>query len=75
MEYKAIFFDRDGTLTYGNKEKMKWYRDIVEEWSNRKLELDYDKMMRLFDLAGYPKEGLKSIEEEKEFWKDTMSNY
>ncbi len=69
MEYKAIFFDRDGTLTYGNKEKMKWYRDIVEEWSNRKLELDYDKMMRLFDLAGYPKEGLKSIEEEKEFWK------
>ncbi len=69
MNYKAIFFDRDGTLTYGNKEKMKWYREIVEEWSKNKLELDYDKMMVLFDLAGYPKIGLKSIEQEKDFWK------
>ena len=69
MKYKAIFFDRDGTLTYGNKEKMKWYKDMVEEWSNKKFELDYDKMMRLFEAADYPKQGLKSINEEKKFWK------
>lgn len=69
MKYKAIFFDRDNTLTYGNKEKMKWYKNIVEEWSKKKFELDYEKMMMLFNLAGYPKVGLKSIEEEKEFWK------
>lgn len=69
MHHKAIFFDRDGTLTYGNKEKLTWYRETVEEWSQRKFALDYDKMMMLFDRAGYPKEGLKSIEQEKDFWK------
>lgn len=69
MKYKAIFFDRDGTLTYGNKEKMKWYKEIVEEWSKKKFELDYDKVMRLFEVACYPKQGLKSIDEEKAFWK------
>ena len=69
MQYKAIFFDRDGTLTYGNKEKLKWLNQTIEEWSKRKLELDYNRMMQLFDIAGYPKNGLKSIDEEKEFWK------
>lgn len=69
MHHKAIFFDRDGTLTYGNKEKLTWYRETVEEWSQRKFALDYAKMMMLFDRAGYPKEGLKSIEQEKDFWK------
>ena len=69
MKYKAIFFDRDGTLTYGNKEKMKWYKEIVGEWSKKKFEIDYDKMMRLFEAACYPKQGLKSIDEENDFWK------
>ena len=69
MRFRAIFFDRDGTLTYANKEKIKWYREVVEEWSQKKFELDYEKMMMLFDLAGYPREGLKSIEQEKDFWR------
>jgi len=69
MKYKAIFFDRDGTLTYPNEKKIEWYRETVEKWPNKKFELDYEKMMRLFDAAGYPKEGLKSIDEEKRFWK------
>lgn len=69
MKYKAIFFDRDGTLTYPNEKKIEWYRETVEKWSNKKFELDYEKMMRLFDAAGYPKEGLKSIDEEKRLWK------
>lgn len=69
MQYKAIFFDRDGTLTYGNREKLKWYNETIEKWSKGKFELDYDKMMRLFDIAGYPKHGLKSLDEEKKFWK------
>lgn len=69
MKYKAIFFDRDGTLTYPNEKKIEWYRETVEKWPNKKFELDYEKMMRLFDVAGYPKEGLKSIDEEKRFWK------
>ncbi|WIV11053.1 HAD family hydrolase [Proteiniborus sp. MB09-C3] len=69
MKYKAIFFDRDGTLTYGNKEKLRWYNQIVEEWSRKEFKLDYDRMMQLFDLARYPKSGLKSLDEEKKFWK------
>lgn len=68
MKYKAIFFDRDGTLTYSNEEKRKWLVKTIEEWSDKKFEMDYDKMMRLFDMAGYPKNGLKNIEEEKDFW-------
>lgn len=69
MCYKAIFFDRDGTITNGNKEKLKWRDQTIEEWSKRKFEIDYERMMQLFDMAGYPKNGLKSLEEEKEFWK------
>lgn len=56
-------------MTYPNEKKIEWYRETVEKWSNKKFELDYEKMMRLFDAAGYPKEGLKSIDEEKRFWK------
>ncbi len=48
---------------------MKWYKEIVREWSKKKFELDYDKMMRLFEAACYPKQGLKSIDEENDFWK------
>jgi len=69
LRFRAVFFDRDGTLTHANPTKMKWYRETVEEWSQKRFELDYDKMMRLFDLAGYPKGGLKSIEAEQAFGK------
>ena len=74
MSYRAIFFDRDGTLTYANKEKVKWYRKTIEEWSQRKFELDYDKMMMLFDLAGYPKEGLKILSKRKTSGNDIMKS-
>lgn len=69
MQYKAIFFDRDGTITYSNREKYKWFNETVEGWSKRKLDLDYNRMMKLFDTAGYPKDGLKSLDDEKKFWK------
>lgn len=69
MKYKAIFFDRDNTITHPNSEKMDWYHETVRNWSHRELDLDYDSMMTLFDLAGYPKNGLKSLDEEKKFWK------
>lgn len=68
MQYKAIFFDRDGTLTYTNKDKWEWFNQTVEGWSHRKLELDYHRRMELFDAAGYPKSGLKSLDDEKTFW-------
>jgi putative hydrolase of the HAD superfamily len=69
MQYKAIFFDRDNTLTYGNPEKKKWRNEKIESWSGKEFEFDYDKMMKLFDKAKYPENGLKTIEAEIEFEK------
>ena len=51
MKYKAIFFDRDGTLTYFNKEKELWRDRTVQAWSGKPFELSYEKMMYLFSLA------------------------
>ena len=51
MKYKAIFFDRDGTLTYFTQEKEHWRDKVVSEWSGKTFELPYEKMMKLFQLA------------------------
>ncbi len=69
MKYKAIFFDRDNTLIKGNPEKIKWRSETIKNWSGRDYNVDYDKMMELFDRAGYPKNGLKSVDEEIIFFK------
>lgn len=51
MNYKAIFFDRDGTLTYFTAEKETWRDKQISSWSGKPFELDYDKMMALFHIA------------------------
>lgn len=51
MNYKAIFFDRDGTLTYFDKKKELWRDNIISEWSGKPFVLPYNKMMKLFELA------------------------
>ena len=51
MKYKAIFFDRDGTLTYFTEEKEAWRNRQIEKWSGNPFELPYEKMMKLFQLA------------------------
>lgn len=68
IKYRAIYFDRDGTLTTSNPVKRAWFREQILTWSGRTYELSYEKMMSLFDAAGYPKDGLKSIEQEQVFW-------
>ena len=35
MAYKAIFFDRDGTLTYFNPQKQAWRDATVSAWSGQ----------------------------------------
>ena len=70
MEYKAIFFDRDGTLTYFDKEKELWRDQIISQWSDKPFELSYDKMMSLFNLASERKKPwYKTVDDEKEFFK------
>ncbi len=70
MRYKAIFFDRDGTLTYFTKEKEAWRDRQISEWSGRPFELSYEKMMNLFHLASEGrKPWYKTLEDEKDFFK------
>lgn len=70
MEYKAIFFDRDGTLTYFDKEKELWRDQIISQWSDKPFELSYDKMMSLFNLASEGKNlGIRQLMMRKSFSK------
>ena len=70
MKYKAIFFDRDGTLTYFDENKEKWRDAMISEWSGKPFDLPYDKMMKLFDLASLGrKPWYKTLEDEREFFK------
>ncbi len=48
MKYKAIFFDRDGTITYFCKEKEIWRDNQISKWTGKPFELSYEKMMKLF---------------------------
>jgi len=70
MKYKAIFFDRDGTLTYFNPEKKAWRDSTIESWSGRPFELPYEKMMALFTLASEGKKPwYKTLEDERGFFR------
>lgn len=69
MRYKAIFFDRDGTLTYFCQEKELWRNQIISQWSGIPFELPYDKMMNIFSLASEGKKPwYKTVDDEKEFF-------
>ena len=70
MKYKAIFFDRDNTLTYFTKEKELWRDKIISEWSGKPFELPYEKMMKLFELAAEGKKPwYKTLDDERAFFK------
>jgi HAD superfamily hydrolase (TIGR01549 family) len=70
MKYKAIFFDRDGTLTYYNPEKIRFRDELIESWSNKPFELPYEKMMNIFQIASEGKTPwYKNLNDEKEFFK------
>ena len=70
MSYKAIFFDRDGTLTYFTTEKETWQDNKISEWSGKPFELPYEKMMDLFHLASEGrKPWYKTLQDEQEFFK------
>ena len=70
MNYKAIFFDRDGTLTYFTTEKEDWRDRTISEWSGKPFELPYEKMMDLFHLASEGrKPWYKTLQDEQEFFK------
>lgn len=70
MKHKAIFFDRDGTLTYFDKKKETWRDQKISEWRGKSFELPYEKMMGLFSLASEGrKPWYKTVDDEREFFK------
>ena len=69
-KYKAIFFDRDGTLTYFTTEKEAWRDKQISEWSGKPFELSYEKTMKLFNLASEGrKPWYKTLDDERNFFK------
>lgn len=69
-KFKAIFFDRDGTLTYFNPEKEAWRDKTISQWSGNPFGLPYDKMMHLFGLASEGRNPwYKTLDDEREFFK------
>ena len=69
MQYKAVFFDRDNTLTYFNKEKEKWRDITVSGWSGHPLSLPYEKMMKLFGLSSERRTPwYKTLDDERDFF-------
>jgi len=68
--FKAIFFDRDGTLTYNNPEKELWRKKTMENWSGKPFELSHEKMVRLFKKASEGKSPwYKTVDDERNFFK------
>jgi haloacid dehalogenase superfamily, subfamily IA, variant 3 with third motif having DD or ED/haloacid dehalogenase superfamily, subfamily IA, variant 1 with third motif having Dx(3-4)D or Dx(3-4)E len=67
MKYKAIFFDRDGTLVHGNPEKILWRNETIASWSGKPFELDYEKWTALFKKANNGRNPWyqKTVEDEK----------
>ena len=73
MKYKAVFFDRDGTLTYGDPEILAWRDKAIEGWSGKPFSLSYERMMGLFQKASGGDSPwhawYKNIDEERDFYK------
>jgi putative hydrolase of the HAD superfamily len=69
MSFKAIFFDRDGTLTYNNPEKTQWRNEAIKSWSGHDFDLSYDKMCRLFELTAEGKNPwYRNVDDERVFF-------
>ena len=51
-KYKAVFFDRDGTLVHGDPEWTAFRNRSLKEWSGREFDNSYDYFMKLFTRVG-----------------------
>ncbi len=51
MAYKAVFFDRDGTLTYGDPRVKEQTNQLIKSWGGNPFPISYEKMMELFKAA------------------------
>ncbi|NBJ88897.1 HAD family hydrolase [Acutalibacter sp. 1XD8-36] len=71
-KYKAVFFDRDGTLVRGDPEWTAFRNNCIKEWSGKNLNNSYDYFMEVFNrvLKGnFPFAPYHTVEEEMAFFK------
>ena len=71
-KYKAVFFDRDGTLVRGDPEWTAFRNSCIKEWSGKNLNNSYDYFMEVFNrvLKGnFPFAPYHTVEEEMAFFK------
>ncbi len=72
MRYKAIFFDRDGTLVHGDHEWIQFRDQCLEEWSGKKFDSSYEYFMKFFEkvnAGGFPFAPYKTVEDELAFFR------
>lgn len=70
--YKAIFFDRDGTLVHGDHEWTAFRNRCLREWSGREFDSTYDYFMKIFEkveAGGFPFAPYKTLEQEMDFFR------
>jgi HAD superfamily hydrolase (TIGR01509 family) len=66
---KAVFFDRDNTLTYKNPKAYENFFKTVESISGKSFELDNKKMFATFDQIKAKGYNTNTLENEIEFYK------
>ena len=75
---KAVFFDRDNTLTYKNPNAYKTFFDMVEKISNKPFTLDNKKMFATFDQIKAKGYNTNTYENEvlfyKQYYKQIVEN-
>lgn len=71
MKYKAIFFDRDGTITQNDPEWENLRKNKIEEWSGKQFDDSYDFFMRIYHKVmsgGFSFAPYKTVEQEMQFF-------
>lgn len=72
MKYKAIFFDRDGTITFNDPEWEQIRIKSFEEWSGKPFDKSYVFFMKVFNkvlTGGFSFAPYKTVEQELEFFR------
>lgn len=71
MQYKAVVFDRDLTLTYFNPEKDLWRDRMISEWLGRPFVLQPEAKREAFLRAGSNR-WCRTVDEERAFYREVF---